>query len=111
MGQIVDYINKVKIFDGGMGSELERLSISYETVEDLNIESLLKRLKENEIEEIIIATNATIEGETTARYIKEIIREFDVKVTRIAHGLPVGGDLSYADEMTVLKALEGRREY
>lgn len=81
------------------------------TVEDLNIESLLKRLKENEIEEIIIATNATIEGETTARYIKEIIREFDVKVTRIAHGLPVGGDLSYADEMTVLKALEGRREY
>ena len=81
------------------------------TVEDLNIESLIKRLKENEIEEIIIATNATIEGETTARYIKELIREFDVKVTRIAHGLPVGGDLSYADEMTVLKALEGRREY
>ena len=81
------------------------------TVEDLNIESLLKRLKDNEVEEIIIATNATIEGETTARYIKEIIREFDVKVTRIAHGLPVGGDLSYADEMTVLKALEGRREY
>jgi recombination protein RecR len=81
------------------------------TVDDLNIDSLIKRLKENEIEEVIIATNATIEGETTARYIKEIIREFDVKITRIAHGLPVGGDLSYADEMTVLKALEGRREY
>ena len=61
--------------------------------------------------EIILATNATLEGETTARYIKELLQEYSVKITRIAHGLPVGGDLSYADEMTVLKAFEGRREY
>ena len=63
------------------------------------------------VDEIILATNATLEGETTARYIKELLQEYSVKITRIAHGLPVGGDLSYADEMTVLKAFEGRREY
>jgi recombination protein RecR len=79
--------------------------------EDLNIDSLIERIKTNEVEEIIIATNATLEGETTARYLKELIKDYNVKITRIAHGLPVGGDLSYADEMTVLKALEGRREY
>ena len=80
-------------------------------IEDLNIDSLIERIKTNEIEEIIIATNATLEGETTARYLKELIKDYNVKITRIAHGLPVGGDLSYADEMTDLKALEGRREY
>lgn len=80
-------------------------------IADLNIESLVNKVKNKEIEEIILATNATLEGETTARYIKELLADEDVKITRIAHGLPVGGDLSYADEMTVLKAMEGRREY
>lgn len=80
-------------------------------IEDLNIESLTEKVKNNEVDEIILATNATIEGETTARYLYELYRESKIKVTRIAHGLPVGSDLSYADEMTILKAFEGRREY
>ena len=80
-------------------------------ISDLNIESLINKVKNNEVDEVILATNATLEGETTARYIKELLIDENVKITRIAHGLPVGGDLSYADEMTVLKAMEGRREY
>lgn len=80
-------------------------------IEDLNIESLTKKVKNKEIDELILATNATIEGETTARYLYELYRDNDIKITRIAHGLPVGSDLSYADEMTILKAFEGRREY
>ena len=80
-------------------------------IQDLNIESLTKKVKNKEIDELILATNATIEGETTARYLYELYRNDDVKITRIAHGLPVGSDLSYADEMTILKAFEGRREY
>lgn len=80
-------------------------------MDDLNINPLIKKAKANAFDEIILATNATLEGETTARYLKELLTEYPVKITRIAHGLPVGGDLSYADEMTVLKAFEGRREY
>lgn len=80
-------------------------------ISDLNIESLINKVRKNEVDEVILATNATLEGETTARYIKELLIDDHVKITRIAHGLPVGGDLSYADEMTVLKAMEGRREY
>ena len=80
-------------------------------IKDLNIESLVMKVKNGLVDEIILATNATLEGETTARYIKELLIEEKVKITRIAHGLPVGGDISYADEMTVLKAMEGRREY
>ena len=80
-------------------------------VNDLNINSLLDKVKSGEVEEIILATNATLEGETTARYIKELLNDYEVKVTRIAHGLPVGGEMSYADDMTLLKAMEGRREY
>ena len=80
-------------------------------IQDLNIESLTKKVKNKEIDELILATNATIEGETTARYLYELYRNDEVKITRIAHGLPVGSDLSYADEMTILKAFEGRREY
>lgn len=80
-------------------------------IEDLNIESLIAKAKNEELDEIILATNATLEGETTARYIKELLSEYPVKITRIAHGLPVGGEMSYADEMTLLKAMEGRREY
>ena len=81
------------------------------SINDLNIDSLVEKVKNKEVKEIILATNATLEGETTARYIKELLGEYNIKITRIAHGLPVGGDLSYADEMTVLKAFEGRRDY
>jgi recombination protein RecR len=81
------------------------------TTDNLNIESLEEKVKNGLVDEIILATNATIEGETTSRYIRELLKGYDVKITRIAHGLPVGGDISYLDEMTILKAMEGRREY
>ena len=80
-------------------------------VEDININTLIERVKTGEVKELIIATNATTEGETTARYIKALLEEYEVYITRIAHGLPFGADISYADEMTLLKAIEGRRKY
>ncbi len=78
--------------------------------EDIKIAELLKRLQDERIEEVIIATNPTIEGEGTAMYISRLIKPTGIKVTRIAHGLPVGGDLEYADEVTLSRAMEGRRE-
>ena len=78
--------------------------------EDINVPSLLVRLQNEEVEELILATNPTIEGEATAMYISRLVRPSGIKTTRIAHGLPVGGDLEYADEVTLSKALEGRRE-
>lgn len=80
-------------------------------VEDININSLIKRIDEENIQEVILATNATTEGETTARYIKILLEDKNVLVTRIAYGIPFGGDISYADQMTLLKAIEGRRNY
>ena len=77
---------------------------------DIKIKELLSRLSDNEIKEVILATNPTIEGEATAMYISRLIKPLGVKVTRIAHGIPVGGDLEYTDEITLIKALEGRRE-
>ncbi|GMB10182.1 DNA replication and repair protein RecR [Thermolongibacillus altinsuensis] len=78
--------------------------------EDIKIAELLKRLQDDTIQEVILATNPNIEGEATAMYISRLIKPTGVKITRIAHGLPVGGDLEYADEVTLSKALEGRRE-
>ncbi|MDG5790108.1 recombination mediator RecR [Evansella sp. AB-P1] len=78
--------------------------------EDIYIPDLLKRLQNDVIQEVIIATNPNIEGEATAMYISRLIKPTGIKVTRIAHGLPVGGDLEYADEVTLSKAIEGRRE-
>ena len=78
--------------------------------EDIKIKELLKRIQENPIQEIIIATNPRVEGEATAMYLSKLIKPLGVKVTRIAHGIPVGGDLEYTDEITLMKALEGRRE-
>ena len=79
--------------------------------EDINLRSLITRLqKEPEISEVILATNPNIEGEATAMYIARLLKPSGIKVTRIAHGLPVGGDLEYADEITLLKAVEGRTE-
>ena len=79
--------------------------------EELHIRELLPRLKDGMIKEIILATNPTMEGEATAMYIDRLISPLGVKVTRIARGLPVGGDLEYADESTLSRALEGRKEY
>lgn len=78
--------------------------------EDIKIKELLNRLAQNDIKEIIIATNPRVEGEATAIYLSKIIKPLGIKVTRIAHGIPVGGDLEYTDEITLSKALEGRRE-
>ncbi|WP_246946185.1 recombination mediator RecR [Bacillus pinisoli] len=78
--------------------------------EDINIATLLKRLQDDTVQEIILATNPNIEGEATAMYISRLLRPTGIRITRIAHGLPVGGDLEYADEVTLSKALEGRRE-
>lgn len=78
---------------------------------DINLKSLITRLQQHdEIDEIIVATNPNIEGEATAMYIARLLKPSGTKVTRIAHGIPVGGDLEYADEVTLLKAMEGRRE-
>lgn len=78
--------------------------------EDINLKPLILRLQKNEIEEVILATNPNIEGEATAMYIARLIKPAGIKATRIAHGIPVGGDLEYTDEITLSKALEGRRE-
>ena len=78
--------------------------------EDINLKSLIIRLQENDIEEVVIATNPSIEGEATDMYIARLIKPSGIRVSRIAHGIPVGGDIEYTDEVTLLKALEGRRE-
>jgi recombination protein RecR len=78
--------------------------------EQLKIKSLIERLKEGSVEEIIIATNPTAEGEATAVYMSKLLKPLGVRVTRIGVGIPVGADLEYADEITMLKALEGRRD-
>ncbi len=78
--------------------------------EDIKIKELLQRIRELDVAEVILATNPTIEGEATAMYISKLLKPLGIKTTRIAHGIPVGGDLEYADEVTLSKALEGRRE-
>ena len=78
--------------------------------EDIKIKELLNRINNGNVKEIIIATNPRVEGEATAIYLSKIIKPLGIKVTRIAHGIPVGGDLEYTDEVTLSKALEGRRE-
>ena len=78
--------------------------------EDINLYSLLKRIQESDIAELIIATNPTVEGEATAMYISRLVSDLGVKASRLAYGVPVGGDLEYADEVTLHRALEGRRE-
>lgn len=78
--------------------------------EDINLKALIIRLQNSDVKEIILATNPNIEGEATAMYIARLVKPSGIKVTRIAHGVPVGGDLDYADEITLSKAMEGRRE-
>lgn len=79
-------------------------------INDLNIDGLEKRIKEDNVQEIIIATNPTTEGETTALYLARILEKDNVNVTRLAYGLPMGGHLEYADSLTLSKALEGRKK-
>jgi recombination protein RecR len=78
--------------------------------DDLRIAELMKRVTAGEVREVIVATNPRVEGEATALYLSKVLKPLGVRVTRIAHGLPVGGDLEYADEVTLARALEGRRE-
>ncbi len=78
--------------------------------DDIRIKDLLERLKNGQIKEVILATNPDVEGEATAMYISRLIKPMGIRTTRIAHGIPVGGDLEYADEITLQKAFEGRRE-
>ena len=77
---------------------------------DIKIKELLHRIRDGEIREVILATNPDVEGEATAMYISKLLKPIGIKTTRIAYGIPVGGDLEYADEVTLAKALEGRRE-
>ncbi len=104
MERTKDYNGKYHVLNGvispmdGIGPEM------------LNIKELISRLGDGTIKELIMATNPTIEGEATAMYISRLVKPMGIKVTRIAHGLPVGGDLEYADDVTISQALEGRRE-
>lgn len=104
-------MEKIKEFDGryhvlhGAISPMEGIG-----PEDINLKELIVRLQNSQVEEIIVATNPTIEGEATAMYIARLVKPSGIKVSRIAHGIPVGGDLEYTDEITLLKAVEGRKE-
>ncbi len=80
------------------------------TPDHLKIKELLARVGEGEIDEVIVATNPTVEGEATAMYLSKLLRPLGVRVTRLAYGVPVGADLEYADEVTLFRALEGRRD-
>ena len=90
---------------GGALSPLDNI-----THEDLTVKELISRVEEGGVREIIIATNPTVEGEATAMYLSRLLKPFDIKITRLAYGIPVGGDLEYADEVTLSRALEGRKE-
>ena len=79
--------------------------------DDLNIEKLIRRVHEPEVKEVVLALNATVDGQTTAHYITDLLREADVKVTRLAHGVPVGGELDYLDEGTLSAALRSRTPF
>ena len=81
------------------------------TPDKLKIKELLARIGEGEIQEVIVATNPTVEGEATAMYTSRLLKPLDIKVTRLAYGVPMGSDLEYADEITLFRAIEGRRDF
>ena len=80
------------------------------TPDKLKIKELLARIADEQVKEIIIATNPTVEGEATAMYLSRLLKPFEIKITRLAYGIPVGSDLEYADEVTLYRAIEGRRD-
>lgn len=104
-------IEKVKEYHGiyhvlhGVISPMEGI-----TAENLKIKELIARVAKEDISEVILATNPNVEGEATAMYISKLLKPFDVRVTRLAYGIPVGAELEYADEVTLYRALEGRQE-
>ncbi|MCI9596820.1 MAG: recombination protein RecR [Firmicutes bacterium] len=104
MERIKEYVGLYHVLHGAI-SPMEGIG-----PEDINLKQLIIRLQQNDVREVILATNPNIEGEATAMYIARLIKPSGIKVSRIAHGIPVGGDLEYADEVTLLKAVEGRRE-
>ena len=104
-------IEKTKIYRGLYHVLLGALSpIDGITPEKIKISELLRKAKDNSVSEVIIATNPNTKGETTAIYISQLLKPLGIKITRIACGLPIGGDIEFADEVTLSKALEGRRE-
>ena len=104
MERMRDYRGVYHVLHGAL-SPLEGVAPS-----DIRIKELLNRLQGDAVKEVIMATNPNVEGEATAMYIAKLLKPLGIKVTRIAHGLPVGGDLEYADEVTLSKAMENRRE-
>ena len=104
MERIKDYRGLYHVLHGSI-SPIEGIG-----PDDINLKSLVIRLQGTDTEEIILATNPNIEGEATAMYIARLLKPSGIKVSRIAHGIPVGGDLEYADEITPLKAMEGRHQ-
>ena len=102
---------KLNVYDGTyhvLGGVLS--AVNGVGIDDLDIASLQKRIKDNNVNEVIIATNPTTEGETTALYLARILEKEHISVTRLAYGLPMGGHLEYADSLTLSKALEGRKK-
>jgi recombination protein RecR len=81
------------------------------TPDKIKLRELIERVGREDVREIIVATNPTVEGEATAMYIAKLVKPLGVKVTRLAYGMPVGGDIEYADEVTIYRALEGRRDF
>ena len=104
MERMRDYQGVYHVLHGAL-SPLECVGPS-----DIRIKELLGRLQDDTVKEVIMATNPNVEGEATAMYIAKLLKPLGIKVTRIAHGLPIGGDLEYADEVTLAKAMENRRE-
>ncbi len=104
-------IENTKIYNGLYHVLLGALSpVDGITPERLKIKELVKRVKEGNVSEVIVATNPNTKGETTAQYILQVLKPLRIKITRIAYGLPIGGDIEFADEVTLSKALEGRKE-
>lgn len=100
-----NYRGKYHVLGGNLSA------ISGKNIEDLNLDKLYKRMESKAVSEVIIATSATIDGQTTAHFIAENLKDFDVKITRLAHGIPVGSELDYLDEGTIAIAFKTRSEF
>ena len=108
----VSSVEKTRDFDGTYHVLMGALSpLQGIGPDDLKVKELLVRVSDHQVDEVILATNPNVEGEATAIYLAKLLKSLDVRVTRIAMGVPVGSDLEYADEVTMHKALEGRRDY